>query len=441
MKKINIFFPVVLLSALLILSACGGEEKAQFSINVDGYGRTALSNGITFLVNHDETTSLSAGRILIGGGVLTETAENSGITNMMTRMILKGNDQMTAAEINEQLDFLGANVSSGSYKDYSAISFISLTENFDAVLEIISQSLLTPSFPDEELTKLKHEIEGSIKASNDNQSQASSRLFWKTAYGDKAYGLTYNGTIESIANITIDGIRNHYNKYVGGNNIIVSMSTDLSADKALELAQNKFANVKAEAEKVAPPVLTLQDESNGFISFDRNQSFIYMGFMLNHLQPSEVASVILLNEIMGANVGSRLWYLRQKEKLAYAVYTQYSNNKHCAFFRAAIGTDTSKVSLALSSLNREFDQLIADGITADELTDAKVNMKNNLIFSIDKKSNRANNMAYYECIGYNYKFNLDLIKMADKITLDEVNNFVKSNFTDDRKFTSIVGKQ
>jgi predicted Zn-dependent peptidase len=144
---------------------------------------------------------------------------------------------------------------------------------------------------------------------------------------------------------------------------------------------------------------------------------------------------------MGNNVGSRLWYLRQKEKLAYAVYTQYITDKFGAAFRAAIGTDTSKVKTALNSLNREWDMMVNDGVTAEELRDAKINMKNNLIYRIDRKSNRANYMAYYEHLGYGYRFVLDLIEKADNITLDELNQFVKNRFSADRKFVSIVGKK
>ncbi len=68
-------------------------------------------------------------------------------------------------------------------------------------------------------------------------------------------------------------------------------------------------------------------------------------------------------------------------------------------------------------------------------------MKNNLIYRIDRKSNRANYMAYYEHLGYGYRFVLDLIENADNITLDEVNNFVKYRFLDDRKYVAIVGKR
>ena len=151
--------------------------------------------------------------------------------------------------------------------------------------------------------------------------------------------------------------------------------------------------------------------------------------------------MVLLNEIMGNNVGSRLWYLRQKEKLAYAVYTQYMTDKFGAVFRAAIGTDTSKVKVALNSLGRDWNQMVEDGVTAEELQDARINMKNNMIYRIDRKSNRANYMAYYEYMGYGYRFVLDLIEMADRIDLDELNSFVKNEFTENRKFVSIVGKR
>ncbi|UCC80996.1 MAG: insulinase family protein [Candidatus Zixiibacteriota bacterium] len=440
MKVIRDYGSLVLLPVIAVLLSCG-ERTAQLDIDPDGYGKTVMANGIRVLVNHDRSTSLTAARVLIGGGVLTENSENNGITNLMIKMLLKGNATMTAAEITEQLDFLGADVSTVCYRDYSAISFTSLTENFDRVLEIISGSLLSPTFPDEELTKLKHEVEGDIKASNDNQAQASSKLFWRTAYGDQYYGLPTLGTEQSITSITVDDIKKHYQKYIGGKNIIFSVATDLPAGKINAIIHKHLGGVRAEADTITLPGLTLQDKKSGFIKYDRNQSYIFMGVMLGHLEPDEVPYLVLLNEIMGNNVGSRLWYLRQKEKLAYSVYTQYMTDKYGAVFRAAIGTDTTKVRVALNSLNREWSKLIQDGITMEELQDARINMKNNMIYRIDRKSNRANYMAFYEYMGYGYRFVLDLIDMADRIDLDELNKFIRNEFTDDRKFVSIVGKR
>lgn len=443
MKNIKIIFTIstiAIVALLFIIGGCG-ESFDRIKLSPDGYGKTVLSNGITFLVNHDNSTSLSAARILIGGGVLSETAANNGITNLMTRMLLKGNATKTASEISEQLDFLGANVSVANYRDYSAISFVSLTENFDEALEIISSCLLTPIFPEEELIKLKNEVEGEIKASDDNQYRASARLYWKTAYGDAGYGLPTLGTTESIAGITVADLKDHYQKYVGGSNLIFSISTDLPVEQILSMAKNRLGDLKAETEKLPVPELILQTKKDGFISYDRNQSVVYMGVALDHLSADEAPYVILLHQIMGGQVGSRLWYLRKTEQLAYSVFTQYVFSKYSTLFRAGIGTDTSKVQIALASLNREWDKMIQNGVTEAELTDARVNMKNFLMYGIDIKSNRANNMAFYEYIGYNYRYVLDLIEMADKVTLEQLNNFLKKRFTADRKFVSIVGKK
>ncbi len=440
MKQYIYTLAVSLLFSLMILSGCG-ESFSKIEIGSDGYGKTTLSNGITLLVNHDESTSLSAGRILIGGGSLTESVENSGITNLMIRMLLKGNSINSAAEISEQLDFLGANVSANCFRDYSAISFVSLTENFDKTLEIISTCLLSPTFPEEELVKLKHEVDGDIKASDDDQTQACNKLFWKTIYGNAGYGLPTLGTAESIENITAADLKEHYQKYVGGSNIIFAVATDMPVNDLAATINKRLGSIKSDAEKVAVPELMLQTEKDGFISYDRNQSFVLMGIALDHLGPDEIPYLILLNEIMGGTAASRLWFLRQKEKLAYAVYTQYAPSKYSSVFRAAIGTDTSKVKTAMASLEREWQKMVNEGVTEAELAFARVNMKNSLIYEIDRKSGRADNMAFYEYIGYNYRYPLDLIEMADKITLEQLNNFLKNRFTPDRRFVSIVGKK
>jgi predicted Zn-dependent peptidase len=432
---------LIVLVAALSISLVGNLAAQPLKIGTDGYGNTTLANGITVVVNEDKSTQLSAARIVIGGGVLTETSANNGISNLMIGMLLKGNGSMTASQISEQLDFLGASVSADCFRDYTALSISSLTENFDKVLEIISGSLSSPTFPVDELVKLKSEVAGEIKAANDNQAQASNMLFWKTAFGDQGYGLPVLGTENSIKDLTADAIKAHYQKYVGGKNMVIAVATDLPADQIMSMLEKRFGGIKSAAEKAPAPTMTLSPEKTGFISFDRNQSYIYNGFILDRQDMNGMACINLLNQVMGANVGSRLWDLRQTEKLAYDVSTQWSASGKTTVFRSAIGTDTTKVKQALTSLDREWNKLIAGGITEREYSDAKVNMKNSLIFGIDRKAGRANNMATYEYLGYGYRYFLDQIALADKVTLAEVNTFAKTKLTADRKYLSIVGKK
>ncbi|TFH55476.1 MAG: insulinase family protein, partial [Candidatus Zixiibacteriota bacterium] len=224
-------------------------------------------------------------------------------------------------------------------------------------------------------------------------------------------------------------------------NMIVAVATDLPVEQLMTILEKRLGKIKPVADKVPAPTLKLEADRTGFISFDRNQSYVFMGFVLDRQEPKVLACINLLNQVMGANIGSRLWDLRQKEKLAYDVYTHWGASGQATIVRAAIGTDTSKVKQALASLDREWTKLLSSGITKDELSDAKVNMKNSLIYGIDRKAGRAGNMAFYEYIGYGYRFILDQIAMADQITLAQVNDFVKTKLTADKIYTSIAGKK
>jgi predicted Zn-dependent peptidase len=86
-------------------------------------------------------------------------------------------------------------------------------------------------------------------------------------------------------------------------------------------------------------------------------------------------------------------------------------------------------------------KLYDDGITEGELADARVRIKNSLIYQIDQKEKRAINMAYYEFIGYGYKFINELITGVDKVTVAEANRFIKENFTPDKLYLAVVGKK
>ncbi len=431
---------ILFLTIPLLILASSAVYAQKIEIGPDGYGRGKLSNDITILYNVDKSTSLTGGRILIGGGVISETAADNGVSNLMINMLLKGNDRMNASQITERLDFLGAQVTAEAFRDYEAISFVCLSKNLPDVVDILSRCVTAPTFPEEELDKLKAQAVGDIKSDNDNQATASSILFWKTLYGDNGYGLPIRGTEESIANIDTATLRNYYKKYFGGNNIIIALATDLTPDKTVPLL-NKFASLPNQVTGMSAPNLPLQTDREGFVQYDRNQSFIFLGLALPHLSPHDALMLGIINDAMGANVGSRLWGLRQQEKLAYNVYSQYGLDRYGGIFRAAIGTDTSKVTMALASLIREFRKLYDGGITEAELTDSKVNVKKNLIYRIEAKGNRAGQMASNEYIGYGYKFVYDLMKGIDEVTATELNQFIADNLNPDKLYLAIVGKK
>lgn len=430
----------VLLVAFVLISLPAFAMEVKFMSDGDSFSRAVLPNGIKLLYNHDNSTSLTGIRILIGGGLLTENEENNGITNMMTKLLLKGDERMNADQIAARLEFLGAQVSADCFRDYSAISIVALSENFADLMEIILRSLKTPQFPEEELKKLKIEVEGLIKAEIDNQTQASSNLFWKTAYGGSGYGLSILGTSPVINALTVADIQAHYRKLIGGDNIIVAVSTDLPQDQISAILA-PLSQIPAKSSAFNPPKSNPPSSQEGFLPFDRNQSFIFMGYPLPYPSQREFAIIGILNEIMGANVGSRLWYLRQKEQLAYSVYTQAIYSKFGAVIRAAIGTDTSKVQTALASLKRELALLHKEGITESELADARVNLKNRLIYQIDRKGVRANYMALYEYLGYGYRLPAELLREAENITLAEVNEYISAHLAPDGAYLSIVGKK
>lgn len=431
---------LVLGTAIVLAPLAAFTTELNFISDGDNFSRATLPNGIKLLYNYDNTTSLSGLRILIAGGILTENENINGITNLMTKLLLKGNDRMTAGQIAARLEFLGAQVSADCYRDYSALSIVALSENLSEVMEIVNRSLSAPQFPEEELQKLKVEVEGLIKTENDNQTQSSSNLFWRTAYGNNSYGLPILGTVQAIRRITASDIKSHYKKLIGGNNIIIAISTDLPEQRFGELV-SILNNLQSQSTTVNLPEGNAPVSREGFLPFDRNQSFIFMGYPLPYPTKKELAIIGILNEIMGANVGSRLWYLRQKEQLAYSVYTQAIFGKFGAVFRAAIGTDTAKVQIALASLKRELLLLYQEGITAPELADARLNLKNRMIYQIDRKSVRANFMALYEYLGYGYRMPGELIKEADKIRIDEVNDYIKAHLPPEKTFLSIVGKK
>jgi predicted Zn-dependent peptidase len=147
----------------------------------------------------------------------------------------------------------------------------------------------------------------------------------------------------------------------------------------------------------------------------------------------------MLENLLGKGFNSRLWPLRQKEKLAYLVNSRANQLRDGGFMEAYLETENSKKDVALDALNKVLLDLHENGVSAEELQVTKTNSKANFLRNNETKNIRSITMAYYEAVGVGYDFINSYFSEIDLTSLDEFNAYIKDVLNPEKGVCITVG--
>jgi predicted Zn-dependent peptidase len=147
----------------------------------------------------------------------------------------------------------------------------------------------------------------------------------------------------------------------------------------------------------------------------------------------------MVENLLGKGVGSRLWALRYREKLAYTVNSRATQMKDGGILEAYLETDKEKKEVALEALKKVLSSLFEEGITEEELEVTKINTKASFLRDNETKGIRAGNLVSFEALGLGYEFLSGFFQEIDEIGLDEINTYIKDIFNPEKGVEVIIG--
>ncbi len=241
---------VILFSAILIMNSMAQtvdiskkpEPLAGKEFKFPAYQEDKLSNGIkVFLIEDNEQPTFSFSLMIPGGSAYD--GDKPGLAEVTAAMLTKGAGKLTAQQIAEKLDGVGASLDVEAYPDYFIVSGSCIVKHIPTLLEVLSDVVLNPTFPKEELEKLKPRIIASIKQEKSRGSSLASALTKKILYGENhPYGK--RKTEATIESLTIDDIKIFYNKYFKPDWASLAVTGDVNLKEVKKIFDKALGNWK-----------------------------------------------------------------------------------------------------------------------------------------------------------------------------------------------------
>ncbi|MFC3879259.1 M16 family metallopeptidase [Algoriphagus namhaensis] len=442
MKKLTISFVLTLLVSVMSFAQVDRSSYPASGpapeIKIGDAETFTLENGLkVFVVENDKLPRVSFTLVLERDPILE--GDKAGYLGFVGQMMMAGTENRSKDELDEEIDFIGASVSAGSSSMFAS----SLKKHQEKVLELMTDVLYNPIFPQEELEKLKKQSLTGLATSKDDPNSISSRLSSALVYGkDHPYGEVQ--TEATINNIEVADVKSYYETFFKPNIAYLAIVGDMSIEEAKEIVPKYFANWEQGEvpsftyEKPAPVSKT----EVGLV--DRSSS---VQTVIDIAQPIDLTlgddnyiNSRVLNQIFGGGSSGRLFKnLREDKGFTYGAYSSMAADKLVGQFSASASVRTEVTDSAVYEFVSEIDRLLAEGVTEEELKMAKANLAGSFGRSLESPSTIANfalNTERYDLPKDYYKTYLQKI---EALTVEDINQTAKELIDPNKLYITAVG--
>ena len=397
-----------------------------------------LPNGLkVFVVENRKLPRVSFSLVLDRDPIME--GEKAGMLGMVGEMMTGGTKTRTKDQLDEEVDFIGASLSASATSLFAS----SLKKHQDKVLELMSDVLFNPVFPQEELDKLKKQAISGLAASKDDPNAISRRLSSSLNYGaGHPYGEFE--TEATVKNIAVEDIRGYYNTYFKPNIAYLAIVGDISKKEAEELVKKYFGKWQRGNVPTFTYAKPSAPEKNMVALVDRAasvQSVVNvtypMEMNLNH--PDYLASR-LLNYILGGGSSSRLFMnLRESKGYTYGAYSSIGSDKLITSFSASASVKQVATDSAIHEMIHEIRNLRDKGVTAEELEAAKAFLSGSFGRSLESPSTIANFFINIERYKLPADFYTSYLQKLNALTVEDINAAAKKYLKPENLYITVVG--
>jgi len=403
--------------------------------------KEVLPNGLRVLIHQDNRLPLVSIIAAFRGGLLAETPEKNGVSQLVASTIVKGTKTRTAQQIAESVEHVGGSIGASSGNNSFSVAVEVMKDDVSLGMQILSDVLLNATFPEDEVAREKDSQLAAIKAEDDQITTTARNLLKPRLYGNHPYALRTTGSPETLPKLTSTDLKAYRDRLVVGKNGVLTIFGAVKPDEVLALAKTDFGTLPSgELALTKPPVSSPVAESiETFAERQKQQSVIMKGFLGTTIDAADRPALELIEEA-SSDLGSR-FFVRIREKLGLAYFVGASNSTGLApgAFVFYLGTDPKKVDLAKHEFNDEIDKLASEGLTQVELDRAKAKLFGAEAIRNQSSAALAGMCATNELLGLGYDH--DKVRKAEieKVTLEDIKRVANKYFRDAKSVEVVVG--
>jgi zinc protease len=410
------------------------ETKSEHAIQ-----KFELANGLRLLVKEDHRLPFVEFRAMFQGGVLAETSEDNGISQLTSRMLLKGTSRRSARDIATEIESVGGSIDSYGGNNSFGVNMETLSSDFTTGLDLFADVLLHPVFPANALEREREVQIADIHAQKDNLLKSASLAMRRALFGNDGYGLDSTGMEETVAKLKAAGLKSFHKKLATPNNCVLAIFGDVNTAAVKSAVETVFGEWKpGQNLEFKTRNLELKESKRVEETRDKKQAVVVIGFPGTTMHDEDRYALELIQESC-SDLGSRLFLrIREQLGLAYYVGAQHFAGLAPGYFTFYAGTEPSKAAQVEQEILKEAGLLRTEGLTAEELKRAKAKLIGQKKIARQDLGHLASTTTLDELYGLGYqRAELDDAKF-EAITLEQIKAVAQKYLKPDALVVAVV---
>ena len=355
------------------------QSAKSRALGPDTITRKLLDNGLTLLVYPNPTIPALTARVSIKGGGMYDPPERAGLASFATRAMRRGTQNYTFDQLNEQTESRGASVGVDAGQALMEVGGRALKEDTRFLLETVAEVLLRPSFPEDEIEKLRRQTRTGLSEMEMDTSSVAERAFRETVYPEgHPYHYRTSGFLETLDNIQRDDMLGFYGRYFRPERAILAVVGDVAPGEILELASSTLGSWKAEGAEPEPYTVPDVAQPAGAKSEfkmvpGKTQNDLVLGFPGLRRRDADYYAFDLMNLLLGriGLMGRLGKSVRDDQGLAYYAGSSFEAGLGAGPWAVRAGVNPVNVDKAITAITKEIERIRTEPIPADELEGGK----------------------------------------------------------------------
>ena len=401
--------------------------------------QTILSNGLTIVSETVDTVRSVALGYFIRAGSRYEPHDLAGISHFLEHTVFKGTSTRSTYEIAASLEDVGGQLNAFTTKEYTCYHARFLSEYLPEAVDILSDILLHPTFPESEIEREKSVVLDELRDSLDVPEEVAFDTYEAFLYPNNPLGDPILGREETIQAFGPAKLQTYLDTHYGPKNTVIIAAGFVDHDELVALIQGKYDR-KGQNENLFQPV-----DPKGYTpgteirKKDIQQSHLITGLPIFSVYDDRRYDIAVLNSILSGGMSSRLFQnIREAHGVAYQIFSFVNLYRDTGSFGVYLATDPTKRDLALSLTLMELAKMVDEPVNADELERVKAQYKSGVVMSDESMERRMMRLGRQQ-IYYGENISLDLfLEKIEEIDTDRIQTLARELFDPKTFFTSIL---
>ena len=427
------------LAAFFLVCSASGQ-----TLKLPPHEKVVLKNGLAVLLLEKRGVPMINLYAIVKTGASADPAGEEGLASVTAGLLRKGTKTRTAQQFAADLDYIGGSFDADATADFSSVSAEFLTKDLSRGLELFSDALLHPTFPQAEVEKLLAQDLDGVKGAKDDPQQVLGLYYYGYLYGTHPYGRPAGGDEVSLKRIQRAAIVKFYEANYAPANALLAVAGDFNGAEMRKKLEDALGDWPARSVSAAPLAAPAPAKGKRLLLVDKpdaTQTYFAIGNVgMAHNDPDRV-TIRVVNTIFGGRFTSELnEALRVESGYTYGASSFFDSRKMPGPFGIFSFTKNESTTPAIDLALQVLQELHKEGVSAEQLKSAKSYIKGQFPPNMETSRQLAQIIATHEFYGLGDDEINQLEARVDAVTPEMARQTIQKHFPAENLVFVLIGK-